>query len=730
MRKFQPSFAGGEISPILHARTDISKHQTSLAKLDNFIVLPQGGAARRPGLRLVTRTKTGRYSRLVPFVYAADDCVMLEFYDRGVRVLTKDGEELADYPAPYRYYSDTRNELKELRYAQNGNIMVVTHINHKPHMLTRKKMNEWEFKEIEFSGGPWIEGGDAGPDSASLTIVDMSDVVPNEDLVRILSSAAGTFGSGIAGTMIAVDCQMQSRTLTENVSNNKADDPWVSPAFEVGAGAKFEVSTSGTWRGVIDVERSIDGGASWLSVQHWDRTGYNDNIAGSFPNTDEDVLYRVKAYKTMNNNIPLSIFVEGWIKKYTFRVLERRSDKEVIAARVYREHEVRGLPGEGDTFFAWQIGAWGGGVTEGTGQGYPRACCFYQDRLVLASSHREPNTVWLSRVGDYLTFGSPAGTVNDDDPITLTMTAGTAEGIHSLVAMKDILAFTNSGEWRISGSGENGAISPTAVTAHQQSSVGSKAIQPLLTHDGRVVFVQTHGTKVYAIGYDFSSDGYSSNELSILSGHIFEWNEGGYAARREIEDFGWQRVPDGLLWFVLKDGSMAVCTFNVEHEVVGWARAGIGGRAAGLANIPGDRETEQWAVVYRGGAYQIERFARRVDEDCFTDCGSPYVSRLRTLRLTADSEQGTAYPSKKLSARLVLHLIRCGGGLYAAPVTRAMSGRENARRRRVISEYSHELTDAEVQLDAGFAADAAVELTVTNGACTIAAVSPLVTFGG
>ena len=49
MKLMQPSFAKGEISPLLHARVDLAMYHIGLARLKNMIVLPQGGITRRPG---------------------------------------------------------------------------------------------------------------------------------------------------------------------------------------------------------------------------------------------------------------------------------------------------------------------------------------------------------------------------------------------------------------------------------------------------------------------------------------------------------------------------------------------------------------------------------------------------------------------------------------------------------------------------------------------------------
>ena len=95
----------------------------------------------------------------------------------------------------------------------------------------------------------------------------------------------------------------------------------------------------------------------------------------------------------------------------------------------------------------WSIGAWGGV------QGYPRACAMYQDRLVFAGSNLQPQTIWMSRTGDYADF-STSDPLRDDDAVNITLAGSSADGIHSLTASGDLLVFTVGGEWKIKGAGD------------------------------------------------------------------------------------------------------------------------------------------------------------------------------------------------------------------------------------------------------------------------------------
>jgi hypothetical protein len=80
------SFAGGEITPELYGRLDLTKYQTGLAKCLNFRVLPHGPAQRRPGFRFIAQCKDStRAVRILPFAFSADQTVVLELGHQYVR---------------------------------------------------------------------------------------------------------------------------------------------------------------------------------------------------------------------------------------------------------------------------------------------------------------------------------------------------------------------------------------------------------------------------------------------------------------------------------------------------------------------------------------------------------------------------------------------------------------------------------------------------------------------
>lgn len=83
----QTSFAGGELAPALHARTDLEKFGVALKTCRNFYVRPGGGASNRAGFEFLGETqKSSAASRVIPFVFNTLQAYCLELGDQTLRI--------------------------------------------------------------------------------------------------------------------------------------------------------------------------------------------------------------------------------------------------------------------------------------------------------------------------------------------------------------------------------------------------------------------------------------------------------------------------------------------------------------------------------------------------------------------------------------------------------------------------------------------------------------------
>ena len=89
------AFVSGELSPRLEGRVTLEKYQTGLADLTNMIVLPQGGATRRPGTEFIGEVKSSSVkNRLIPFQFKTTDTYILVFGNQTMRVIRNGSQVL------------------------------------------------------------------------------------------------------------------------------------------------------------------------------------------------------------------------------------------------------------------------------------------------------------------------------------------------------------------------------------------------------------------------------------------------------------------------------------------------------------------------------------------------------------------------------------------------------------------------------------------------------------
>ena len=82
-------------------------------------------------------------------------------------------------------------------------------------------------------------------------------------------------------------------------------------------------------------------------------------------------------------------------------------------------------------------------------RGWPAACCFHQDRLVIGGSRDLPNHLFLSKSGDYFNFDPGEGL--DDEAIELSLMADQVNEIVAVNSSRHLQIFTTGGEWVVEG---------------------------------------------------------------------------------------------------------------------------------------------------------------------------------------------------------------------------------------------------------------------------------------
>lgn len=272
-----------------------------------------------------------------------------------------------------------------------------------------------------------------------------------------------------------------------------------------------------------------------------------------------------------------------------------------------------GVPPSGESLM-WSFAAFRGVY------GFPSLVDVFQQRLVLAATQAQPQTVWLSKTDDLNSFEVGK---QDDSALALTLSTTTQNRICWLMAQSSrLLLGTADAEWTVSGG--QGVMTYANARADSHGFVGSSDVPALMATD-KVLYVERGGGRVYQYGYDYESDGFVSRDLTVFADHVLADGGG-------CRGVAFVRKPEPRAVFVRRDGALALMTYNSMHQVHAWHRYTTEGVFEGVAVLPnGDQADLLFALVSREDGRFIEVLAPGNE---FQDPGGrDFVSVLETNAL-------------------------------------------------------------------------------------------------
>lgn len=226
-----------------------------------------------------------------------------------------------------------------------------------------------------------------------------------------------------------------------------------------------------------------------------------------------------------------------------------------------------GVPPSGESLM-WSFAAFRGVY------GFPSLVDVFQQRLVLAATQAQPQTVWLSKTDDLNSFEVGK---QDDSALALTLSTTTQNRICWLMAQSSrLLLGTADAEWAVSGG--QGVMTYANARADSHGFVGSSDVPALMATD-KVLYVERGGGRVYQYGYDYESDGFVSRDLTVFADHVLAGGGG-------VTSGDFMRKPHPRAVMTLADGTMALMTYNSMHQVHAWHRHRTEGRMSNAVVLP------------------------------------------------------------------------------------------------------------------------------------------------
>ncbi len=397
-----------------------------------------------------------------------------------------------------------------------------------------------------------------------------------------LESNFDCFKPGHIGGRFSITHKVPNQFLADTLGYEDVSD-------SIKTGGDWKLRTTGQWTGQLVLEASSDMGETWETIKIFSREEGDDNFNTFGQLEDNTNMYYLRlSAQQISGEAGFELQADSFLQEGLLLVSEFVNERKVVVS-VERSF---GLP---DWTDQWAEGSFS------LSAGYPSCVFFYQDRLGLAGTHAEAQTVWFSKTGEYANFGHARNTLEDSDSISVNLSGKKLNAIHSVAVSNKLLVFTAGSEWTISSSG---ALTPYNIQIQQQSERGASRTAPLMVGN-KAIYVQARGGVLRDFYYDYNSASYTSNDLTLYAKHIF--------FQREIREICYQQEPDNLIWCVLDNGTLAVLTYLAEQNVCAWTRHDTQGNYKGICTIPNRGYDEIWFVVERNdGQYFIERLVQRL----------------------------------------------------------------------------------------------------------------------
>lgn len=198
-------------------------------------------------------------------------------------------------------------------------------------------------------------------------------------------------------------------------------------------------------------------------------------------------------------------------------------------------------------------------------RGWPRTCLFVQQRLAFGGSRDMPNTVWLSRIGDYNNFLNMGN--HDNDAITWPLTTNSA--IVNMAIQRNMHIFTSAEEWTVP---ENSFTPNKFVTSKMNENGCWDRIMPAV-YDNSILTIEKKGRNLYFYGYDENAGGFRSQNISLYL--QYDGNPVDLALEKnsvkDKGDFLYVLVDTGVMYVQalgLSENINAPCMFKTNGKII------------------------------------------------------------------------------------------------------------------------------------------------------------------
>jgi len=546
----QTSFIAGAIDQSARGRTDSAAYRAGAARLLNCLPLVTGGMLSRWGTRHLDILPATFV--MEEFAFSLEQSYIACFLPERVEFYyAEDGLTAGGLTScPW-----TADQLRELRFAQSGDVMWVVHPDFEPQIIRRLSTNTWSRVGMPFdspAGRPFFRYANS---AVSVTHSELRSVITLQDdrttpgatgrKVRV--RRAGSGGAWVEG--VSVSIAGSGLILTVD---------WLSTAPL--PGLRYEVQFAAA------------GGVSWAD----DSAGFPAAATGRLVFSEEvlSAAYLGKALRIWDPDLALWSVCE---------ITTVTDDDDVDVTWV------NSTPTTGVALLQWDEEAFS------ATRGYPRTVCLYQQRLVFGGGRDAGDVIWMSKTAQFFNFD--LGTAGASDGIQVALASGRVRTITNSIGSAPQLTFTTEASTLYLPTADMVPLTPTSVKVDLISPHGAGNVRPGAFDNG-LLFVQTNGRAVRDLSYSEEADNVVSVPVSLLATDILG----------EIVDAtylpGSPDRPEQYALFVNTAGKIAVFHSVRDQQIGSWVEWETDGAFLSVGSAGGN----VFAAVLRNGTVRLEMF--------------------------------------------------------------------------------------------------------------------------
>lgn len=497
--------------------------------------------------------------------------------DKVVDSITVESAGTLEVPAPW-----VAADLDYVRIAQSADVVYVACDGVAQYQIERRNNDSWSVVKYRADKGPFVsKPAWAGPITMALS-AQYGNVT--------LTTGAAYWQSSDVGSLVKLPVIQQDMVRQIGNANNFTE------AFRlhgIGTNNDYSWVTSGTWVGTIrsfhSYDSAVDGFARQASAPT--NTTKTETLGTDHDNVITWVRFGFdRAADYTSGNVTVTVAYKsspGEVGGFGIARVTSFSSSTAVNAEMLTP--TRDL----DIEATWRIGKWSASM------GYPSAVALDQGRLWWARGDDIDGSV----SDDYTNFDETV--TGDSGPISRTLGGQSVDLINWIVPLGRLMIGTEASEVSIRSSSQDEPLTPTNAMPKASTTQGSANL-PALKVDGRCIFVEKSGRKVFELAPDARLQDYGADDLTKLNTDI---GIPGFVS------LAVQRQPDTRLHFVRSDGQDAILLREPQDEVTGWTRMMTLGVIERVCVLPGDIEDAVYYVVKRtiNGSTKrfIERKARR-----------------------------------------------------------------------------------------------------------------------